>query len=97
MRGRFGRRRIFGGGSVLWLGIGVLAILAVIARRHEKTADAVRAAYRKTRERFGGPEQPTRHDTDLPSEQDGESLGQESPEEETEGSTAEAEENPSGR
>jgi hypothetical protein len=96
MRGRFGRRRIFGGGSVLWLGIGVLTILALLARRHEKTADAIRAAYTKARERFGGREQPTRHDnTDLPSEQDGEYLVQESPEEKTGVSTAVAEEGPS--
>ena len=95
MRGRFGRRRIFGAGSAVWLGIGVLAILALITTRHEKTANTVRAAYRTARERFGGREQPTRHDTDYPSEQAGEFLVQENPDEETEGSTAEGEEDPS--
>ena len=94
MQGRSGRRRIVGGGSVLWLGIGVLGVLGLIARRHEKTASAIRAAYTKARERFGSREQPTRHDTNFPSEQEGEFLGQESPEEETEVSTAEAEEDP---
>jgi hypothetical protein len=95
MRGRFGRRRIFGGGSAVWLGIGVLTILALITTRHEKTANTIRGAYRTARERFGGREQPTRHDTGSPSEQAGEFLVQENPEEETEGSPAEAEENPS--
>jgi hypothetical protein len=94
MRGRFGRRRISGGGSAVWLGIGVLAILALLTRRHEKTANAIRAAYRTARERFGGRGQSTRHDTDFPSEQAGEFLVQENPEEETEGSTTEAEEDP---
>jgi hypothetical protein len=94
MRGRFGRRRIFGGGSAVWLGIGVLAILALITTRHEKTANTIRGAYRTARERFGGREQPTRHDMDSPSEQAGEFLVQENPEEEIEGSTAEAEEDP---
>jgi hypothetical protein len=94
MRGRFGRRRIFGGGSAVWLGIGVLAILALITTRHEKTANAIRAAYRTARERFGGREQPTQHDMDSPSEQAGEFLVQENSEEEAEGSTAEGEENP---
>ena len=95
MRGRFGRRRIFGAGSAVWLGIGVLAILALLTRRHEKTADAIRAAHRTARERFGGRGQSTRHDTDFPSEQAGEFLVQENPDEETEGSTAEGEEDPS--
>jgi hypothetical protein len=95
MRGRFGRRRIFGGGSAVWLGIGVLAILALLTRRHEKTANVIRAAHRTARERFGGREQSTRHDTDFPSEQAGEFLVQENLEEETEGSTTEAEEDPS--
>ena len=95
MRGRFGRRRIFGAGSAVWLGIGVLAILALITTRHEKTANTVRAAYRTARERFGGRQQPTRHDTDYPSEQAGEFLVQENPDEETEGSTAEGDEDPS--
>jgi hypothetical protein len=94
MRGRFGRRRIFGGGSAVWLGIGVLAILALITTRHEKTANTFRAAYRTARERFGGREQPTRHDTDSPSEQAGEFVAQENPEAETGGSTAEGEESP---
>ena len=94
MQGRFGRRRIFGGGSVVWLGIGVLTILVLLTRRHEKTANAIRAAYRTARERFGGREQPTRHDTDSPSEQASEFLAQENPEAETEGSTAEGEERP---
>ena len=76
----------------MWLGIGVLAILALITRRHEKTANAIRAAYRTARERFGGREQPTRHDTGSPSEQASEFLAQENPEAETEGSTAEGEE-----
>jgi hypothetical protein len=94
MRGRFGRRRIFGAGSAVWLGIGVLAILALITR-HEKTANTIRAAYRTARERFGGREQPTRHDTDSLSEQAGEFLVQENADQETEGSTAEGEEDPS--
>jgi hypothetical protein len=38
---RFGQRRLFGGGSVVWLGIGVLAILALLTRRHEKTANTI--------------------------------------------------------
>jgi hypothetical protein len=95
MRGRFGRRRIFGGGSAVWLGIGVLAILALLTRRHEKTANVIRAAHRTARERFGGRGQSTRHDTDFPSEQAGEFLVQENLEEETEGGTTEAEEDPS--
>jgi hypothetical protein len=94
MRGRFGRRRIFGGGSAVWLGIGVLTIIALITIRHEKTANAIRAAYRTARERFGGREQPTQHDTDSPSEQASGFLVQENSEEEIEGSTAEGEENP---
>ena len=78
MRWRFGRRRVFGGGSAVWLGVGGLVIfLALITRRHEKTSDAVRAAYRTARERFGSPEQLARHDTDLPSDQAGEVLIQE--------------------
>jgi hypothetical protein len=43
---------------------------------------------------LGGPEQPTRHDTASPSEQAGESLDQENPEEDTEGNTAEGEGDP---
>ena len=79
----------------MWLGIGVLTIIALITTRHEKTANAIRAAYTTARERFGGREQPTQHDTDSPSEQAGEFLVQENSEEETEGSTAKGEENPS--
>jgi hypothetical protein len=78
----------------VWLGIGVLAILALITTRHEKTANVIRAAYMTAREHFGGREQPTQHDTDSPSEQAGEFLAQENPEAETEGSTAEGEERP---
>jgi hypothetical protein len=77
------------------MGIAVLAILALLTRRHEKTSNAIRAAYRTAQERFGGQEQPTRHDTDFPSEQADEFLVQENPEEEAEGSTTEAEEDPS--
>jgi hypothetical protein len=96
MRRRFRRRRIFGG-SVVWLGIGMLAILTLIARRHEKTFDAIRAAYRTAWERFfGDSEQPARHDTNSPSDQAGEFLVQkENPETEAEGSPKEAEEDPS--
>jgi uncharacterized oligopeptide transporter (OPT) family protein len=76
MRLTFGRRRVFGGGSAVWLGVGALVviILALIARRHEKTSDAIRAAYRTARERFGSPEQLARYNTDLPSDQAGEVL-----------------------
>jgi hypothetical protein len=97
MRGRFGRGRIFAGRSAVWLGIGGLAIIALIARRHEKTSDAIRAAYSTVRERFGGPEQPARHDTDSLSEQAGEFLAHEEKNHkaETEGSPNEAEEGPS--
>jgi hypothetical protein len=97
MRGRFGRRRIFGGRSAAWLGGGALVIiLALIARRHEKSSDAIRAAYRSVRERFGSPEQLVRHNTDLPSDQAGEVLVQEeNPKAETEESPTEAEEGPS--
>jgi hypothetical protein len=97
MRGRFGRRRVFGGGSAVWLGVGALVIvLALIARRHEKTSDALRAAYRTARERFGSPGQLAQHDTDLASDQAGEVIVQEeTPKAETEESPAEAEEGPS--
>src|SRR5829696_371345 len=95
MRGRFGRRRIFAGGSGVWLGIGVLAILALVTGRHKKTANAIRAAYSTARDRFGPRDQPKQPDMDSPSEQAGEFRVQENPEEETEGSTAEAEEDPS--
>ena len=96
MRWRFGRRRVFGGGSAVWLGVGALVIfLALITRRHEKTSDAVRAAYRTARERFGSPEQLARHDTDLPSDQAGEVLVQEeNPKAETQESSIGAEEGP---
>jgi hypothetical protein len=94
MRGIFGRRRSFGGGRGVWLGIVILAILALLTRRHEKTANAIGAAYRTAWERVGGREQPTRHDADFSSEQAGGSLAQEHSEEETEVSTAEAEADP---
>ena len=97
MRWRIGRRRVFGGGSAVWLGVGALVIvLALMARRQEeKPYDAIRAAYRTGRERFGSPEQLARHNTDLPSEQAGEVLVQEeNPKAETEESPAEAEEGP---
>ena len=97
MRRKFRRRRIFGGGSVVWPAIGLLAILVLVVRRHEKTSDAIRAVYRTAGERFRGPEQPARHDTDSPSDQAGEFLVQEeNPKAETEGSPKEAEEGPSG-
>jgi hypothetical protein len=97
MRWRVGRRRVFGGGSAVWLGVGALVIiLTLIARRHEKTSDAIRAAYRTARARFGSPEQLARHDTDLPSDQAGEVLVQEENlMAETEESPAETEEGPS--
>ena len=94
MRGRFGRRRNFGVASGVWLGVGILAILALITSRHEKTVNVIRAAYRTVQEHFGGLEQPTRQDPDSSSEQAGESLDQDSPEESTEGNTAEGEETP---
>jgi hypothetical protein len=75
----------------VWLVIGILAILALLTRRHEKTANAIGALW----ERFGSREQPTPHDADVPSEQAGEFLVQENSEEEAEGSTAEAEAEPS--
>ncbi len=96
MRRSFGRRRIFGGGSAVWLGVGALVvILALIARRHEKPSEVIRAAYRTARGRFGSSERLARHNTDLPSEQAGEVLVQEeNPKAETEESPAEAEEGP---
>lgn len=94
MRRRFGRRRIFGAGSVVWLGIGVLVILALLTSRHEKTANAIRAAYSTARDRFGRRDQPTQPNADFRDEQAGESRVQENSEEETEGSTAEVEEDP---
>lgn len=78
----------------MWLGIGILAILALLAGRHEKTANAIGAAYRTARERFWVRGQPSRHDADFSSEQAGGFLVQENSEEETEGSTAEAEADP---
>src|SRR5215213_2834484 len=72
MRRRFGRRRIFGAGSVVWLGIGVLGILALLTGRHEKTANAIRAAYSTARDRFGRRDQPAQPNADFRDEQAGE-------------------------
>jgi hypothetical protein len=94
MRRRFGRRRIFGAGSVVWLGIGVLVILALLTSRHEKAANAIRAAYSTARDRFGRRDQPAQPNADFRDEQAGEFRVQENSEEETEGSTAEVEEDP---
>jgi hypothetical protein len=94
MRRRFGRRRIFGAGSVVWLGIGVLGILALLTGRHEKTANAIKAAYSTARDRFGRRDQPAQPNADFRDEQAGEFRVQENSEEETEGSTAEVEEDP---
>ena len=94
MRRRFGRRRIFGGGSMVWLGIGVLVILALLTSRHEKTANAIRAAYSTARDRFGRRDQPAQPNADFRDEQAGEFRVQGNSEEETEGSTAEVEEDP---
>jgi len=67
VRGRIGRRRIFGR-SVAWIMIGALAIIVLITRRQE-TADNIRVAYSRARERLGQVrEQSTRHDTDSASE-----------------------------
>src|SRR5215203_3940611 len=88
MRRRFGRRRIFGAGSV------VLVILALLTSRHEKAANAIRAAYSTARDRFGRRDQPTQPNADFRDEQAGEFRVQENSEEETEGSTAEVEEDP---
>ena len=88
MQGRFGRKRIFSGASVVWLVLGGLIILTLMITRHEP-ADAIRAAYRTVRERFGGGGQ----DTNGSSKEEDEVLVQEeSREEETEESTIEAEE-----
>ncbi len=95
MQGRFGRRRIFDGGRGVWVGVGFLAILALIMRRQEKVANLIKAAYGAAQERFGGRERPTHPDTDFASEQAGESPVQKSPEEEIEGRTAAGEEDPS--
>jgi hypothetical protein len=96
IRGRFGRGRVFGGGSAVWLGVGALVItLVLMMRRQEKTSDGMRVAYRTTRERLGGPEQLKRHNTDFSSDQAGEFLVQEEDlMAETKGSPAEAEEGP---
>jgi hypothetical protein len=94
MRRRFGRRRIFGAGSVVWLGIGVLVILALLTGRYEKTANAIRAAYSTARDRFGRRDQPAQPNADFRDEQAGEFRVQENSEEETEGSTEEVEEDP---
>ena len=77
MRRRFGRRRIFGAGSVVWLGIGVLVILALLTSRHEKTANAIRAAYSTARDRFGRRDQPAQPNADFRDEQAGEFRVQE--------------------
>jgi hypothetical protein len=98
MRGRLGRGGLFGGGSAMWLGVGALIIVfALIGRKHEKTSDAIRAAHSTVRERFRGPVQRARNDTDLPSDQAGEVLVQEqnSKAPTKESPTAEAEEGPS--
>jgi hypothetical protein len=79
----------------VWLGIGVLVILALVTSRHEKAASAIKATYSTARDRFGRRDQPTRPDADSPSGQAGELRVQENSEEETEGSIAEAEEDPS--
>jgi hypothetical protein len=94
MQGRFGRKRISSGANVVWLVLGGLIILTLMIKRHEP-ADAIRAAYRTVRERFGGggQEQPTRQDTNGSSKEEDEVLVQEeSREEETEESPIEAEE-----
>ena len=97
MWGRFGRKRIFSGANVVWLVLGGLIILTLLTRRHE-TADAIRAAYRTVRKRFGGgsqEEQPSQQHTNGSSEEEEEDevlVQEESREEETEGSTIEAEE-----
>jgi len=97
MRGRFGRKRIFSGANVALLVLGGLIILTLIIRRHEPV-DAIRAAYRTMRERFGGggQEQPSRQDTNGSSEEhDGVLAQEEDREEQSEGSTIEAEESSS--
>jgi|SRR5829696_4974002 len=93
MRGRSSRRRIFSGASVVWLVLGGLIVLTVLAKRHEAT-DALGAAYRTVRERFGGggQGQPSQQDTTGSSEEEEVLVQEESREEETEGSTIEAEE-----
>ena len=94
MWGRFGRKRIFSGAKVVWLVLGGLIVLTLLTRRHE-SADAIKAAYRTVRGRFGGggqEEQPSRQDTKGSSEEDEVLVQEESREEETEGSTTDAEE-----
>jgi hypothetical protein len=77
----------------VWLGVvGVLVILAMIMRRHEKASNTIRTAYNTARQRFGSREQPRPYDTDFPSEEAGEFLIQENSEAETEGSITEGEE-----
>jgi hypothetical protein len=62
VRGRSERRTL--GRSVAWLTIGALAIIMLITRRQE-TADTLRAAFSKARERLGqAQEQSTQHGTD---------------------------------
>jgi Sec-independent protein translocase protein TatA len=63
VRGRIGRRRIFGG-SVAWLMVGALIIIVLVTRRQE-AAGTIKAAYSRVRERLGQVrEQSTRYDTD---------------------------------
>ena len=93
MQGRFERKRISSGANVVWLVLGGLIILTLMIKRHEP-ADAIRAAYRTVRERFGGggQGQPSQQDTTGSSEEEEVLVQEESREEETEGSTIEAEE-----
>ncbi len=73
MRERFGRRRI-SGGSVGWLITGALAVIVLITRRQE-TADTIRTAYNKARERLGQVrEQSTQYDADSTSERVNDNL-----------------------
>jgi hypothetical protein len=74
----------------------LVIILALIMRKHEKTSDAVRVAYRTARERLGNPEQLARLDTKFPSEQAGVFILQKKNRDaECEGSIAVVEEGPS--
>jgi hypothetical protein len=73
MRERFGRRRI-SGGSVARPMIGALAVIVLITRR-QKTADTIRTAYSRARERLGQVrEQSTQYDTDFTSERVNDNL-----------------------
>jgi uncharacterized protein DUF2795 len=73
MRERFGRRRI-SGGSVARPMIGALAVIVLITRR-QKTADTIRTAYSRARERLGQVrEQSTQYDTDSTSERVNDNL-----------------------